>query len=41
MKKMDKIREVISSGLAVCFYIMFILFAWYVSYRMALEFYTG
>ena len=41
MKKKDKVREVISSGLAVCFYILFILFAWYVAYQMSLEFYTG
>ena len=41
MKKKDKVREVISSGLAVCFYILFILFAWFVAYQMSLEFYTG
>ena len=41
MKKKDKVREFISSGLAVCFYILFILFAWYVAYQMSLEFYTG
>lgn len=41
MKKKDKVLEVISSGLAVCFYILFVLFAWYVAYQMSLEFYTG
>lgn len=38
---MDKVREAISGGMAVCFYIMFILFAWYVAFQMSLEFYTG
>ncbi len=39
--KTDKVREFVSGGLAVCFYILFLIFAWYVAYGMALEFYTG
>lgn len=34
-------RKLTSGSLAVCFYILFFLFAWYVAYQMALEFYTG